>query len=477
MILGTVITTVIAPFATLFGYVLAFFFGVTHSYGLSIMLLTLATMIVAFPLTQKGTRGMIEMQLIQPELLTLRNRYKKRLQGVTGPEKAEIQREQQAEMMALYKERGASPTGGCLPLFLQFPIFIVLYNVIRGMTHTVAKGSVVTGKLLCQLKAGCAAPLYVKSTTTIYKSLVASHGKADFLGFNLTDSLRSHPGVGGWGIAPYAIVLLVAVGLQYLSIWQITTRNNGTGMPVNPQMQTVQKVMPLIFLVFYYAFPAGVGIYFIVSSGFRIGQQAWMYKYDKVIVASMDRLKDQRKNAPPPEPSAGKKSFRDRMAEASGQSLQPASSTSRPSKAQGSGKRPPNSSSSRSNGPMVKPAGSGGAKKPTAGAAKRPAGSASKTAARNGRPGDGATGGPRRPTAEGGANGAARKPSATGGVRKQSSGQRPPAKRPPGDAPPGTNGRDGAPVRPRPSVEGSAAPESTNGDPTSTRTRRLRRPR
>ncbi|MGH9170634.1 MAG: membrane protein insertase YidC [Acidimicrobiales bacterium] len=491
MILASIITTVVTPFATIFGYVLAAFFSVTHSYGLSIMLLTLTTMIVAFPLTQKGTRGMIEMQLIQPELLALRNRYKKRLAGTTGQEKAEINREQQAEMMALYKERGASPTGGCLPLFLQFPIFIVLYDVIRGMTHTITVG---TGKAAHQLSQ----PLYVKSNTAIARSLVAHGGRADFLGFNLTGSLHSHPGASGWGVAPYVIVLLVAVGLQYLSIWQITARNSGSGAAINPQMQTVQKFMPLMFLVFYYAFPAGVGIYFIVSSGFRIGQQAWMYKYDPVIVGSMNRLKEQRKNAPPAPPSGGKQTFRERLAAASGQSLAPAAEPSppagrRPTKASGArtpgANRRPNAGPGRATGPkppMVKPAASadtkkpspGGARKATGGAVKRPAGngqSANGSGVRRNPPGTaarsaGSTGGG-RPLPKAGST-------AGGVVRKQ--GTRPPVKPRRPDAPRNGNGKPQGNMRPRRPVGGLSGADPKPAQPTqpaATGLRRLLRPR
>ena len=102
------------------------------------------------------------------------------------------------------------------------------------------------------------------------------------LGINLADSVRTHQ--PSWvDVIPYALLVLIAVGLQYVSIWQVTTRNPAANA-ANPQMQSMQKFMPLIFLVLYIALPAGVGVYFIVSSLFRVAQQEWMYKHDPTIV-------------------------------------------------------------------------------------------------------------------------------------------------------------------------------------------------
>jgi YidC/Oxa1 family membrane protein insertase len=128
VILANVLSGVISPVATIFGWLLSAFYSFSHSYGISIILLTLVTMIVVFPLTRKGTRSMMQMQLLQPELLKLRAKFKV-LPGMTTQEKQEVRQKQQQEMMALYKENGVSPTGGCLPMFLQFPIFIGLTSI------------------------------------------------------------------------------------------------------------------------------------------------------------------------------------------------------------------------------------------------------------------------------------------------------------------------------------------------------------
>jgi YidC/Oxa1 family membrane protein insertase len=285
MILGSIITSIIGPFANVFGYVLAGFYSVTHSYGDSIVLLTLATMILVFPLTRTGTRSMMRMQLLQPQLLQIRKKYKIQ-QGMSTEERQAARVKLNEEMMALYRENGVNPTGGCLPMFMQFPVFIVLYNVIRGMTHAVTVGTGKAAKTVLQ-------PQYIPKNTALYHAVLTSGGKLESFGLNLADSVRT-PG-SLLHKAPYVGVILIAVVLQYISIWQITTRNPAAAQ-ANPQMQAIQKFMPLIFVFIYILLPAGVGVYFIVSSLFRVGQQEYMYKHDPKIVEIAHSVREMHKN-------------------------------------------------------------------------------------------------------------------------------------------------------------------------------------
>jgi len=95
------------------------------SYGVAIIMLTLAVMVIMIPLTMAATRSTIAMTAIQPEM--------KRIQREFGDDKAR----QQQEMMALYSEHGVNPVGGCLPIVAQLPVFLVLFNVSRGLTRKV----------------------------------------------------------------------------------------------------------------------------------------------------------------------------------------------------------------------------------------------------------------------------------------------------------------------------------------------------
>src|SRR6478752_2302439 len=107
---------------------LSWFYSVWPSYAGAITLLTLAIMVVLTPLTLKGTRSMIAMQRLQPEMKKLQNRYKDDRQKLNE------------EMMKFYKENSINPVGGCLPLVLQMPVFFVLYRVLYGLVNPAPYG-------------------------------------------------------------------------------------------------------------------------------------------------------------------------------------------------------------------------------------------------------------------------------------------------------------------------------------------------
>lgn len=86
------------------------------SYGLAIILMTIAIKLVLFPLTQKQMKSMSAMQKIQPKTKYIQEKYKDDPQVM------------QQKIMEMYKEHGVSPFGGCLPLLIQMPIFIAFYQ-------------------------------------------------------------------------------------------------------------------------------------------------------------------------------------------------------------------------------------------------------------------------------------------------------------------------------------------------------------
>ena len=299
---SSVIGTVLHPIFVVVGYVLAFFYGLIPNYAVAIALLTIVVMIVVFPLTRASARSMMRMQLLSPEMKKIQARYKAK-PGTPASERQELRTKMNEEVMALYRENGVNPTGGCLPMFLQFPILIVLYDVVRGLSkmsgvvNAAGKAVIVNGK-----QKLISTPQNIPKTSRMYHDLVLAKGEMHALGINLADSVRTHqPSLVD--VIPYALLVLVAVALQYVSIWQVTTRNPAA-TAANPQMQSMQKFMPLIFLVLYIALPAGVGVYFIVSSLFRVAQQEWMYKHDPTIVAAIQEL-TKRKQTDPPTASGG----------------------------------------------------------------------------------------------------------------------------------------------------------------------------
>ena len=101
-----------------FATVLAFFYDLTGNYALAIVLLTLVVMVVVTPLTLKGTRSMMVMQQLQPEMRKIQTRYKDDRQKLNE------------ELLKFYKENNINPLGGCLPLLVQMPVFLALYWVL-----------------------------------------------------------------------------------------------------------------------------------------------------------------------------------------------------------------------------------------------------------------------------------------------------------------------------------------------------------
>ena len=108
---------------------LEFFYGLYPNYAVAIALLTLSIMILLLPLTLKGTRSMLAMQKLQPELKKIQNKYKDDRQKLNE------------EMMAFYKENNINPVSGCLPLLLQMPVFIILYRTLFQLLNRAPYGS------------------------------------------------------------------------------------------------------------------------------------------------------------------------------------------------------------------------------------------------------------------------------------------------------------------------------------------------
>lgn len=109
----------------LFGTVLRFFNDLTHSYLVAIILFAILTKILLFPLSIKQQKNSVKQASLRPKETAIRNKYK----GNTDPQ---MQRKMQEEISELYQKEGFNPMGGCLPLLVQFPLIIAIYNVIRN---------------------------------------------------------------------------------------------------------------------------------------------------------------------------------------------------------------------------------------------------------------------------------------------------------------------------------------------------------
>jgi YidC/Oxa1 family membrane protein insertase len=98
--------------------ILRFIYDYTHYYGLAIILLTLGIKLLFVPLQYKSYKSMQGMQTIQPKVLALQEKFKDNKEKLNQ------------ELMKLYKEHKVNPVGGCLPIVLQMPVFVALFNIL-----------------------------------------------------------------------------------------------------------------------------------------------------------------------------------------------------------------------------------------------------------------------------------------------------------------------------------------------------------
>jgi YidC/Oxa1 family membrane protein insertase len=261
-----------SAFFDAFATVLAFFYDLVPNYAVAIILLTLAVMIVVTPLTLKGTRSMMVMQRLQPEMKKIQQRYKDDREKLN------------AELLKFYKENDINPLGGCLPLLVQAPIFLVLYQVLRGLTRRATDMGFDVGWVSGQLGLGNTPgappdivrvfdPAYLEPSTAMYQALHRSTTMTSF-GIDLAESPSEAFSTGFIHFLPFLVLIAIVAVTGFVQQRQIQGRNPNA--QINPQQQMIMKIMPIFLPVISFGLPAGLVLYFAVSNLYRIGQQAFI---------------------------------------------------------------------------------------------------------------------------------------------------------------------------------------------------------
>jgi YidC/Oxa1 family membrane protein insertase len=247
---------------------LQFYYELWPSYAGAITLLTLTVMLVLLPLTLKGTRSMLAMQKLQPELKKLQNQHRDDRQKLNE------------EVMKFYKENNINPLSGCMPLLLQMPIFIILYRTLHDLLLRASSGvdlGAATARAASGVndgvweKFGNFQPKHLDPTSQLYQDLVQTNEMSS-LGMNLAQSAQQALSHGAATAAPYIVLVMAVAGTSYYQQRQIAGRPGASS--VNPQQQMLLKIMPVFFAFISLTLPAGLVVYFLVSNLFRIGQQA-----------------------------------------------------------------------------------------------------------------------------------------------------------------------------------------------------------
>ena len=200
-------------------YVLNFFHDWIPNYGVAIILLTILVRLVFWPLTRKSTEGMKKMQEIQPLMKEIQAKYKDNPQRM------------QQETWALYRDHKVNPLSSCLPMLIQIPVFIALFNVLRSAV---------------ELRY---APFLWICDLSEPEGLFAA-----YLPF------------GGLNILP--ILMALSTGLQ-------SYFTPSAGDQSQQKMMTV--FMPVMMLVMFYSFPSALSLYWFLSNLFSIVQM-WLIR-------------------------------------------------------------------------------------------------------------------------------------------------------------------------------------------------------
>lgn len=198
--------------------VLHFFQGFVGNWGVAIILLTICIRILFWPLTQKSYKSMEQMKKIQPILKKLQEQYKDDRQKLNQ------------EVMQIYRTYKVNPAGGCLPILIQIPVFIGLYQALLN-------------------------------------SIELRHaGFIDYLPFTNTVWLADLSAADPFYITP------ILMGLT-MFLQQKLTPPAG-----DPTQQKIMMFMPLLFLFMFLNFPAGLVLYWLCNNVLSVAQQWFMLR-------------------------------------------------------------------------------------------------------------------------------------------------------------------------------------------------------
>jgi YidC/Oxa1 family membrane protein insertase len=191
-------------------------------WGLAIIIVTIMFRILIYPITRKQYKSSYQMQKMQPRVAEIKEKY------------ADDQQRQQQETMKLYQEAKFNPLAGCLPAILQMPIFIALYQVLQELQTRIGTNETVSFYGLV--------PDLTVSPNTVFTEQ------------------------GVLAVVPYVLMLVLFAGsLLVPMLLQRSTQDRN--------MRIMMMIMPVVMLFFGWSVPAGVLLYWDVSSYIGVGQQ------------------------------------------------------------------------------------------------------------------------------------------------------------------------------------------------------------
>lgn len=351
-----VISLVYSWIVDIMGMIMSFIFEITSSFGIfnigvCIIIFTIVTRIIMFPLSYKQAKSQKMMSVVQPEIAAIQKKY----QGKESDQKSAMM--MQAEIKSVYEKYGVSMTGGCIQLIIQMPILFALYKVILNIPAYVGSVKIYFQNIVDAIGGASAieavnnfahssdALVNVITQSRIKDGIIATTDNIidflyhlnpaqwtdftnnfsqfadaisnnyqyieqmnNFLGINLATS----PGAYGM-LSIKAWIIPVLAGLsQYISTKIISSASGSAMMndennPTASTMKSMNIMMPIISVFFCFSFASGIGIYWIASSVIMGLQQYLLNKHfnkmnvDDLIKENLDKVNAKRakKGLPP----------------------------------------------------------------------------------------------------------------------------------------------------------------------------------
>ncbi len=313
---------IVGPISKLLGIIINLVFGIVysltanHSLGLSIILFTIIVRLLLTPLNYKQQKSMYIMQKIQPEMKKIQDKYK-------GNKDPEVAKKMQMEISKLYAKHNYNPLGGCLPMFVQLPIFVALYFIMRntylfisqiGDLYTQIANQILQTPNYAEVLVPIVTPLVprgmtidISQTSDLLKAInkfsttdwaniqaglpslnIASllEQKTNietFLGINLTETV-------GFSF-PKVLLALLSGGTTFLSSWIMGRKNRSEDPAIVMQQKVMNIIMPVMMTFFTISIPCGVAVYWIAGNIIQILQQMFLSKYCEKKFAHIDNIK------------------------------------------------------------------------------------------------------------------------------------------------------------------------------------------
>lgn len=220
------------PFAKFLFILMNFFHTITNSWGLSILLLTIALRIMLYPLNHWSIKSTLKMQMIAPKVTAIQEKYKK------DPKQAQMQ------IMNLYRQEGVNPFSGCLPLLIQMPFLIGMFDLLKSTF---------------ELRGASFIPGWIDNLTAPDVVFCWSYPIVFF------------------GNCLHLLPILLGVVMYLQQRYSASAGKSPDGKMTDQQRQqkVMGNIMVIVFTVMFYNFPSGLNLYWLFSMLLGIAQQWW----------------------------------------------------------------------------------------------------------------------------------------------------------------------------------------------------------